>query len=341
MGLFLWLIFSLFMWVLRLDFIEYQVLGFIILMIFVRNMLWVLVLWFELILIPILYIIFSAGLNPARVSATIYMLFYTLLFSLPLLFFVVSANYYALFYSVFSVSWVVGLWLIFSFGVKVPMYGLHLWLPKAHVEASTLGSIILAGALLKGGTYGVFFIFYWLCLFYRVLWFLLGSVFAVFIATIQSDIKKLLAYRRVIHLNLGLVAYFSGSILGAVRFVLVRFTHGLVRRTLFYLGGVSSLISRVIYFLKGHILLVWFVVLFANIGLPPFLAFVAEAFLFVSLLTWSLWGVSCLVVGGIFIIWLSIKLWLNLRRGDLLGVRGVGLLLTLHWVVINLFWLIL
>lgn len=46
-------------------------------------------------------------------------------------------------------------WLVLALGVKVPVYGLHFWLPKAHVEASTLGSIMLAGALLKGGTYGV------------------------------------------------------------------------------------------------------------------------------------------------------------------------------------------
>jgi formate hydrogenlyase subunit 3/multisubunit Na+/H+ antiporter MnhD subunit len=98
----------------------------------------------------------------------------------------------------------------------------------------------------------------------------------------QVDIKKLLAFSRVMHLNLGLLAFLTNRVIGAMRFVLIRFSHGLVRRVIFYLGSLSSSARRVLYYLKGFGFLLWLIVLVVNAGLPPFISFLSEVALIIS-----------------------------------------------------------
>jgi NADH:ubiquinone oxidoreductase subunit 4 (subunit M) len=158
----LWGVFGVFLLLLVIGGFELNLLGVVMTLVFFRGRVWVLVLWFEFMLIPIMAAILSAGANPARVSATMYLLFYTIFLSLPVLMLLMGVYFYGLFYSPLEASVVFTVWMVLSFGVKVPVYGFHLWLPKAHVEASTMGSMVLAGALLKGGTYGVFLVRIWL-----------------------------------------------------------------------------------------------------------------------------------------------------------------------------------
>jgi len=122
--------------------------------------------FFEISLIPILTIILGWGSTPERLTAGSYLIIYTLIFSVPFFFLLIFLYYkkerfsfglynpICKFSEIFSIDWILIFWLL-SFLVKVPMYGLHLWLAKAHVEAPVFGSMLLAAILLKLGLYGL------------------------------------------------------------------------------------------------------------------------------------------------------------------------------------------
>jgi len=118
--------------------------------------------FFEVVLIPIVLIIFYYGGQYDRIQAGFYILLYTLFGSLPLLLVILFlSNFFSMRYlflklNIFNQTVVIVFFLIFAFLIKIPIFGVHLWLPKAHVEAPIAGSIMLAGILLKLGSYGFF-----------------------------------------------------------------------------------------------------------------------------------------------------------------------------------------
>nr|WRV01081.1 NADH dehydrogenase subunit 4 [Palaemon australis] len=265
---------------------------------------------FESSLIPTMILILGWGYQPERLQAGVYMLFYTLFASLPLLISLLSL-YSAggsLVMGLSSISYLSSSLVIFwyfcsvmAFLVKLPMYLVHLWLPKAHVEAPVAGSMILAGVLLKLGGYGLIRVcplFSSVSVSLSWVWVALGLVGAVVVSLIclrQSDMKALIAYSSVAHMGMvlcGLMLYSWWGLFGAV---VVMAGHGLCSSGLFCLanmsyermGSRSLLISKGLLNFMPTLALWWFALSAGNMAAPPTLNLLGEVSLLISIIVWS------------------------------------------------------
>lgn len=257
-------------------------------------------IFFEAILIPMYLLVGVWGSRERKVRAAYLLFFYTLIGSLCMLVGIIYiysvvgtlSLEYLLAYK-FSFNEQYWLWLAFflSFSSKIPMFPFHIWLPEAHVEAPTVGSVLLAGILLKLGVYG--FLRFSLCLFPDLSLFfspliyllsILGIIYASLTAIRQTDLKRIIAYSSIAHMNLVTLGIFSFSVIGIEGAILQSISHGFVSGALFFLVGIiyDRYHSRLLSYYGGlvHMMpifsLLFLIFTMANIALPGTSSFVGE-----------------------------------------------------------------
>jgi len=251
----------------------------------------VLFVCYESSLFPVVLLVLYFGYQPEKITASLYLLVYLILFSLPLFFFVVNRQG-----SVLSCSSELGGFTSFavsaSFIAKSPLYTLHSWLPKAHVEAPLVGSLLLAGIILKFGGYGLLLLgpslseisSLWLYLS------LIGSLVCSILCFRAWDVKSLVAYSSVVHIGSVTLGVLSGSELGSFVATGMLMAHTLLSPLLFLLASEIYVCNGSRSFLSAHYsslsatLHGCLVACFGlNFGLPPSLGFFVEVTLFSSI----------------------------------------------------------
>nr|AFQ62429.1 NADH dehydrogenase subunit 4 [Cheironitis sp. MJTNT-2012] len=325
--------------------------------------LFVFYLFFEFSLIPTLILIVGWGYQPERIQAGVYLLFYTLAASLPMM---VSIFYYYnlngsldFFFFFKSVKYFMFyLCMSMVFLVKMPMYFVHLWLPKAHVEAPVSGSMILAGVMLKLGGYGLMRLMQMmipLAVKVNMVFIVIGLVGGFFVSLIclrQGDIKSLIAYSSVAHMGMVLGGIMTLNYWGLSGSLVMMVAHGLCSSGLFCLANISyeRLGSRSLYLNKGLINLMpsmslwWFLLSSSNMAAPPSLNLLGEIMLINSLVSWSFFCMIFLSLISFFSAAYSLFLYSYSQHGKLfsslysfsLGSVREYLLLFLHWFPLNI-----
>ncbi len=289
-------------------------------------------IFFESVLIPMYLIVGIWGSRERKIRAAYFFFLYTLLGSVLMLLSILyiyyqvgTTNYEILLTFIFSKTEQKFLWLSFfgSFATKVPMVPVHLWLPEAHVEAPTAGSVILAGVLLKLGTYGFLRFSFPLfpeasCYFAPIVYLLsvIGIVYTSFTAIRQTDFKRIIAYTSVAHMNLVMLGLFSFNTIGLEGAILQSLSHGFVASALFLIIGIvyERHHTRMVKYYGGlvHTMpLYTFIFLFftmSNIGLPGTGSFVGEFLILVGSFktnsTATFISASSMIIGGCYSLWL-------------------------------------
>ena len=224
--------------------------------------------------------------------------------------------------------------LFIGFAIKVPMFPFHTWLPDAHVEAPTPISVVLAGVLLKLGTYGIMRIcvsifpevamdpavMEWIAIFGFI-----GIVYGAFCAMAQKDFKKLIAYSSVSHMGYVLLGIAAMNTIGFSGAVFQMFTHGVITSMLFLLVGVvyDRVHDRTIdkfgglaNLMPGYFFVVT-IAFFAALGLPGLAGWWSESFVFIGafnnihIRTWTILSLAGVVLGAAYMLWLLQRAFLG------------------------------
>lgn len=296
-------------------------------------------IFFESVLIPMFIMIGVWGSRQRKIHAAYQFFFYTLLGSIIMLLGIIyiylefkttSIQNLAIFCPSFSQHHQIILWLCFfiSFAVKVPMIPVHIWLPEAHVEAPTAGSVILAGILLKLGVYGI--VRFLIPMFpYGMTYFsplvctvcVIGVIYSSAVTIRQIDLKKIIAYSSVSHMNFALLGLFtSNSVIGMEGCLFFMLAHGIVSSALFICVGIlyERYHTRNLLYYGGLVQTMpifstcFFIFTIANLGLPGLSNFIGEFLVLISVWQYNtvvaIFGGFGLLLAAVYSIWFCNRL---------------------------------
>lgn len=284
------------------------IVGLLLLVVFYTLDLLIFYISFEMILVPFFIYIGVTGYRKRRIHAAYLFFFYTLIGS----FFMLISIFFIYLYTgttdlevIWNVEWLGNLqyilWfsLFLTFAIKIPMFPFHIWSPEAHVEAPTEGSVILAGLLLKLGTYGFlryqFPIFTELNFYFSPFVVTLASVGIIYssLSTLrQIDIKRVIAYSSIAHMNMCMLGIFSYNEIAFVGSIFLMIGHGIVSGGLFYIIGMvyNRYRTKIIHYLSGIINFMpvlcffFFMFLLGNIGMPGTSNFIGELLIMLGIM---------------------------------------------------------
>nr|YP_009328077.1 NADH dehydrogenase subunit 4 [Euborellia arcanum]APD14851.1 NADH dehydrogenase subunit 4 [Euborellia arcanum] len=324
-------------------------------------------LFFEASLIPTLILILGWGYQPERIQAGTYLMFYTIVASMPLL-----VTIFFLYNKTKTLSMITSnlqstyninhtfmyLSLLMAFLVKMPMFLTHLWLPKAHVEAPIAGSMILAGVLLKLGGYGIMRMIKFTLIIankINILWInlsLIGSLIISLVCLRQTDLKSLIAYSSVAHMGLTITGMMTLTSWGMNGSMSMMIAHGLASSGLFCLANIvyersssrSLLMNRGLLNIMPSMALWWFLLSASNMAAPPSLNLMAEITILNTLFNWSLLSIVTLVIISFLSAAYTLYLYSYTQHGTPLtnlysssnNNTREHLTLMLHWFPLNI-----
>nr|YP_002229122.1 NADH dehydrogenase subunit 4 [Lutjanus bengalensis]ACH87066.1 NADH dehydrogenase subunit 4 [Lutjanus bengalensis] len=298
---------------------------------------------FEATLIPTLFLITRWGNQTERLNAGTYFLFYTLAGSLPLLVALLLLQNSTGTLSLLTLQYANPLQLttyadklwwaacLLAFLVNMPLYGVHLWLPKAHVEAPVAGSMVLAAVLLKLGGYGMMRMLVVLEPLTKELSYpfiilaLWGVIMTGSICLRQTDLKSLIAYSSVSHMGLVVGGILIQTPWGFTGALILMIAHGLTSSALFCLANTNyeRTHSRTMVLARGLQMALplmttwWFIASLANLALPPLPNLMGELMIITSLFNWSWWTLILTGAGTLITAGYSLYMFLMTQRGPL------------------------